>query len=205
MQFREFESVIYALPAFNLNDVRKIDPNFHRQQLNDWQNRGYIKPVAGGYYILADRAIDESFLFIAANKIYEPSYVSLESALAYYQVIPESVLGVTSISSRKTKQFESTWGVFSYRSVKPQYMIGYQLMDNSRGKKFKIACLEKALLDYLYLNSNIQSMADFDGLRLNKQQMSSLLDQTTFIKYVKIFDKKSLQNRVNQFMEYLNA
>jgi hypothetical protein len=78
-------------------------------------------------------------------------------------------------------------------------------MDNSRGKKFKIACLEKALLDYLYLNSNIQSMADFDGLRLNKQQMSSLLDQTTFIKYVKIFDKKSLQNRVNQFMEYLNA
>jgi predicted transcriptional regulator of viral defense system len=205
MQFREFASWISALPAFNLNDVRKLDPDFHRQQLNYWLNSGYIKPLAGGYYLLADRAIDESFLFMAANKIYEPSYVSLESALAYYQVIPESVLGVTSISSRKTKQFESSWGVFSYRSVKPQYMIGYQVVDHSPGKKFKMACLEKALLDYMYLNSDIQSMADFDGLRWNKIQLSSLLDQTNFSRYLKIFDKKSLQNRVNQFMEYLNA
>jgi hypothetical protein len=76
MRFREFESRISDLPAFNLNDVRKLDPEFHRQQLYDWQNRGYIKPLAGGYYLLADRAIDESFLFMAANKIYEPSYVS---------------------------------------------------------------------------------------------------------------------------------
>jgi hypothetical protein len=115
------------------------------------------------------------------------------------------VLGVTSISSRKTEQFESTWGVFSYRSVKPQYMIGYQVMNIAPGKKFKIACLEKALLDYLYLNSDIQSMADFAGLRWNKTHLSSLLDGTTFTRYVKIFEKKSLQNRVNQFMEYLNA
>jgi predicted transcriptional regulator of viral defense system len=205
MQFREFEYRIRDLPAFNLNDARKLDPDFHRQQLNYWLNHGYIKSLAGGYYILADRAIDESFLFMAANKIYEPSYVSLESALAYYQVIPESVLGVTSISSRKTKQFESIWGVFSYRSVKPQYMIGYRVMNSSPGKKFKIASLEKAILDYLYLNSDIRSWEDFDGLRWNKLQLSSLLDQTTFTRYVRIFEKKSLQNRVNQFMEYLNA
>ena len=56
MRFREFESKIRALPAFNLNDVRKLDPDFHRQQLNYWHNQGYIKPLAGGYYILADRA-----------------------------------------------------------------------------------------------------------------------------------------------------
>jgi predicted transcriptional regulator of viral defense system len=205
MRFREFESRISDLPAFNLNDVRKLDPEFHRQQLSDWQNRGYIKPVAGGYYLLADRAIDETLLFMVANKIYEPSYISLESALAYYQVIPESVLGVTSISSRKTEQFESTWGVFSYRSVKPQYMIGYQVMNIAPKKKFKIACLEKAVLDYLYLNSDIQSTADFEGLRWNRAQMGSLIDQTIFSRYVRIFDKKSLQNRVNQFMEYLNA
>jgi hypothetical protein len=162
MRFREFESKIRALPAFNLNDVRKLDPGFHRQQLNYWHNQGYIKPLAGGYYILANRAMDEMVLFMVANKIYEPSYVSLESALAYYEIIPETVLGVTSISSRKTKQYESAWGVFSYRSVKPQYMIGYQVIENTPGIKFKIAYLEKALLDYLYLNSEIQSLADFE-------------------------------------------
>jgi predicted transcriptional regulator of viral defense system len=205
MRFREFESRIRALPAFKLNDARKLDPDFHRQQLNYWHNQGYIKPLAGGYYILADRAIDEMVLFMVANKIYEPSYVSLESALAYYGAIPETVLGVTSVSSRKTKQYDTNWGVFSYRSVKPQIMIGYQVISNSPEKKFKIASLEKALLDYLYLHSNIQSMADFEGLRWNRTQLHDMLDHSIFTRYVNIFDKRSLENRVNQFMEYLNA
>ena len=205
MRFREFESKIRALPAFNLNDVRKLDPGFHRQQLNYWHSQGYIKPLAGGYYILADRAMDEIVLFMVANKIYEPSYVSLESVLAYYEIIPETVLGVTSISSRKTKQYESAWGVFSYRSVKPQYMIGYQVVENTPINKFKIASLEKALLDYLYLNSKIQSMADFEGLRWNRNQLHDLLDHSMFTRYVKLFDKRALEHRVTLFLEYLNA
>jgi predicted transcriptional regulator of viral defense system len=205
MRYREFESTISALTAFNLNDVRKLDPGFHRQQLSYWQNQGYIKPLAGGYYILADRAIDEKVLFMAANKIYEPSYVSLESALAYYEIIPETVLGVTSVSSRKTKQYESAWGVFSYRSVKPQYMIGYQVIENTPGIKFKIAYLEKAVLDYLYLNSEIQSLADFEGLRWNRTRLLGLLDPSIFTRYVKLFDKRALEDRVTQFLEYLNA
>jgi predicted transcriptional regulator of viral defense system len=194
-----------ALPAFNLNDVRKLDSGFHRQQLYYWQNQGTIQPLAGGYYILADREMDEMVLFMVANKIYEPSYVSLESALAYYEIIPETVLGVTSISSRKTKQYESAWGVFSYRSVKPQTMIGYQVIESTPGIKFKIACLEKALLDYLYLNNEIQSLADFEELRWNRTQLHDRLDHSLFTQYVKLFDKRALENRVNQFMEYLNA
>ena len=205
MRFREFESKIRALPAFNLNDVRKLDPGFHRQQLYYWHNQGYIKPLAGGYYILADREMDEMLLFMVANKIYEPSYVSLESALAYYEIIPETVLSVTSISSRKTKQYDSAWGVFSYRSVKPQYMIGYQVIENAPGNKFKIASLEKALLDYLYLHSDIRSIADFEELRWNRTQLHGLLDHSIFTRYVSIFDKRALENRVNQFLEYLNA
>jgi predicted transcriptional regulator of viral defense system len=205
MRFREFESKIRVLPAFNLNDVRKLDPDFHRQQLNYWHNQGYIKPLAGGYYILADRAPDEMYLFMVANKIYEPSYISLESALAYYEVIPETVFGVTSISSRKTKQYISAWGVFSYRSVKPQYMIGYQVIENSPGNKFKIASLEKALLDYLYLNSDIHLIADFEELRWNRIQLLRLLDRSLFAKYLNGYDKRALESRVNTFKEYLSA
>jgi predicted transcriptional regulator of viral defense system len=205
MRFREFESRIKPLPAFNLNDVRKLDPGFHRQQLNYWHNQGYIQPLAGGYYLLADREMDEMVLYMVANKIYEPSYVSLESALAYYEIIPETVLGVTSISSRKTRHYDSPWGVFSYRSVKPQYMIGYQVIENTPGVKIKIAYLEKAIADYLYLNSKTQSMADFEGLRWNRNQLHGLLDHSVFTRVVKLFDKRALENRVTQFLEYLNA
>ena len=205
MKFRDFESRIKELPAFNLNDARKLDPDFLRQQLNYWQNQGYLKPLAGGYYVLADRAIDEKYLFMVANKIYEPSYVSLESALAYYGVIPETVFGVTSVSSRKTKQYDSTWGVFSYRSVKPQYMIGYQVIESGAGNKFKIASLEKAIMDYLYLNTDIDSIADFEELRWNQTQLNRLLDRSISVKYLAIYDKRAMENRADKFMEYLNA
>jgi predicted transcriptional regulator of viral defense system len=205
MRFREFETMIKRLPAFNLNDARKLDPGFHRQQLSYWHNQGYIKPLAGGYYILADRAIDEAYLFMLANKVYEPSYISLESALAYYGVIPESVLGVTSISSRKTKQYETGWGVFSYRSVQPQLMIGYQVIENAPGKKFKIAILEKAILDYLYLHSEIRIFTDFEALRWNQNRMQELLDPLIFTRYIKLYQKRALESRGNLFLEYLDA
>jgi predicted transcriptional regulator of viral defense system len=205
MRFREFESQVKHLPAFNLNDVRKFDPSFYRQQFNTWQKLGSIKPLVGGYYILADQALGEDSLFMLANLLYQPSYISLESALSFHHIIPESVLGITSISSRKTRQFESEWGMFSYRSVKPAYMFGYQVIEGSRGQKIKIATLEKAVLDTLYLNSGIQSIADFEGLRWNKANLQSLKGNVLFQKYLAIFDKKALERRVACFMEYLNA
>lgn len=205
MKFRDFQIHAKDLPAFNLNDVRKLDPGFHRQQLSDWLARGYIKFLAGGYYILADEQVDENYLFMLANKIYEPSYISRESALAYHQVIPESVLGVTSVSSRKTKQFESEWGRLSYRSIKPILMFGYRVVEREKKIKYKIASLEKAVLDYLYWNAGIDSGEDLEGLRWNKQQLLDLEDNSLFWKYLKIFNSKALARRVEVVLEFIHA
>lgn len=205
MIFRDFETRIKPLPAFNLNDIRKIDPDFHRPQLSDWISRGYITPLAGGYYILANMQIDESLVFMLANLIYEPSYISRESALAYYQVIPESVLGVTSTSSRKTRQFDTQWGVFSYRSIKPSLMFGYQVIEKDQNTKFKIAKLEKAVLDYLYWNPDLQSEEDLEDLRWNTDLISSLDDNLLFWKYLRVINSKVLDRRVKILMEYAHA
>lgn len=205
MIFRDFETRIKPLPAFNLNDIRNIDPDFHRPQLSDWISRGYIRSMAGGYYVLADMQIDESLTFMLANLIYKPSYISRESALAYYQVNPESVLGVTSTSSRKTRQFDTRWGVFSYRSIKPGLMFGYQVIEKDQNIKYKIARLEKAVLDYLYWNPDLQSEDDFEGLRWNKDLISSLNLSLQFWKYLKLFDSKILDHRVKILMEYAHA
>ena len=205
MIFREFETQIKPLPTFNLNDIYKINPDFHRTQLSDWVSRGYIKPLAGGYYIFANTQIDESLLFMLANLIYEPSYISRESALAYYQVIPESVLGVTSISSRKTRLFNTQWGVLTYRSIKPNLMFGYQVIEKSQNIKFKIAKLEKAVLDYLYWNPDLKSEDDLRGLRWDQDLISHLNDSTLFWKYLNIFNNKTLNQRVKILMEYAHA
>jgi len=205
MRFRDFESKVEELPFFNLNDIRKFDPDFHRRQLVDWQQRGYIKPLVGGTYILTDREVDEGLLFMAANQIYPPSYVSLESALAYHQVIPESVLGVTSVSSRKTQQFDSAWGQFSYRSIKPAFMFGYQVVKDNPTQMYLMASLEKAVLDYLYLHPHITTVEDFDGLRWNKDVLSSLGEREGFVRYLQLFDKHALENRANELMRYIDA
>lgn len=205
MRFRDFRIYAKDLPAFNLNDVRKFDPDFHRQQLNDWLDRGYIQSLVGGLYMLADTQVDEGYLFMLANRIYEPSYISRESALAYYLVIPETVLGVTSVSSRKTRQFDSKWGRFSYRSIKPALMFGYQVVEQDKRIKYKIASLEKAVLDYLYWNNRIDSIDDFVGLRWNRQELSGLEDNPLLKKYLKVFGNKALERRVDLLMEYILA
>ncbi|MDY6846234.1 MAG: hypothetical protein SVP52_03765, partial [Chloroflexota bacterium] len=156
-------------------------------------------------YVLAEKVIDESFLFMAANLIYEPSYVSLESALVYYQVIPESVLGVTSVSSRRTKAFISDWGRFQYRSVKSDLLFGYEVVEVNHHQKFKMARLEKAILDYLYLNPDIKHIVDFEGLRWNKDQLQSELDEALFKTYLSIYNKNALRDRAIILKEYLNA
>jgi predicted transcriptional regulator of viral defense system len=205
MRFREFESTVKDFPLFNLNDIRKFAPDFHRRQLHTWTRNGFLRPIAGGYYVLAERIIDETFLFMAANLIYEPSYVSLESALAYYQVIPETVLGVTSISSRRTREFTSEWGIFQYRSVKSNLLFGYEVVEVNQHKKFKMSKLEKAILDYLYLNPEINHVQDFEGLRWNRDHLTTNVDQELFNTYLKIINKNALVNRVESLKEYLNA
>jgi predicted transcriptional regulator of viral defense system len=171
----------------------------------DWQQRGYIQHLAGGAYIMVGYEVNEGLLFMAANQIYAPSYVSLESALAYHQIIPESVLGVTSVSARKTKQLESSWGQFSYRSMKPEYMFGYQVIDPQPHRKFLVATLEKAVLDYLYLNTHIQNLNDFDALRWNRAALEPLIDNANFDQYLKIYNKKALRDRVKVLMRYFDA
>jgi len=55
MKYIELNKFLKDFTIFSLNDIKKIDKNFHRRMLNEWQNKGYIKKVirAGkkeGYY-----------------------------------------------------------------------------------------------------------------------------------------------------------
>jgi len=88
MKFLELKNELKDFPIFSLNEIKNIDPNFYRRRLNEWQDKGYIKKVIRGYYIFSDLQLSEEILFKIANRIYSPSYVSLESALSYYHLIP---------------------------------------------------------------------------------------------------------------------
>jgi len=203
MNILEFKEKLKDFVAFNLNDIRKIDAGFDLRRLNEWQEKGYIKMIRRGYYAFSNLTINESVLFLLANKIYTPSYVSLEMALSHFNLIPEAVYGITSVSSRKTNHFKTDFGEFIYRHIKPQLMFGYQLI-NYDGQNFKIAEPEKAILDYFYLNADLNAAEDFDGLRFNGNEFREQTDKDKLQSYLITFGNKRLEKRFNKFLKYIN-
>ncbi len=87
--------------------------------------------------------------FLAANKLYRPSYVSLESALAFHGLIPESVHSVTSVTPKITRTFESMGLQFIFRKIKAHAFTGYGPVEH-QGHTVLVAEPEKALADTLY-------------------------------------------------------
>ena len=90
---------------------------------------------------------------VVANVLYEgPSYVSLETALSYYGLIPERVMGMTSVVTGRSKQFNTPIGWFRYRSIpEPLFPIGVRTVDG-----YLMASPEKALCDYLYTRKDLR-------------------------------------------------
>lgn len=204
MQYLEIKEKLKDFIVFSASDISKIDPDFHKQRLSEWQKKGYIKKVIKGYYIFSDLAINESVLFIVANKIFDPSYISLEMALSYYGLIPESVYSATSVTSKKTYTFNSPLVRFSYRKIKPELMFGYQLV-KYENHTFKIAEIEKVILDYFYINPKLRDDGEFKELRINEETFGEKVDLKKLEKYLAQFNNKAMEKRVNKFIKYINA
>jgi len=203
MQIIEFQKKLSRYPVFSLQDVQKIAPNFYRIQLDRWQKKGYIKRIKKEYYYFTDKKIDQNFLFYSANKIYSPSYVSLEKAFQYYDFIPEEIFQITSVSSKKTTKFTTSIGNFSYRHIKPIVFFGYRMIDYGK-QKILLAEPEKAVLDYLYLNPRLKAADDFYEMRINKQEFLEKIDFTKLQRFMKAFENKSLSNRLKIFLNCVN-
>ncbi len=112
---------------------------------------------------------------MAANLIYGPSYISLQFALAYYGMIPEAAVQVTSVTFKKTKRYHTPLGDFIYRSIsKDHYLPGVALVRPNNRVSYLIASPEKALMDMLYFAPALRSRRDilsylWEDLRLDEQ------------------------------------
>lgn len=202
MKFIQFKDALKDFTVFSLNDIKLIDPHFHRRRLIEWQEKGYIKKVANGRYIFSDLTIDENALFEIANRLYSPSYVSLESALSYYQIIPEAVYGITSVSTRRTYSYSTQLGKFQYRTIKPSIFFGYQIV-TFNSKAFKIADMEKAVLDFFYLHPNLKSESDIISLRFNVEAFRQKSNRKKLQNYLRKFAKNALSERISIFLEFM--
>lgn len=175
MTFNELKNQAKDYPLFRLEDVFKWFPKVKRSttlnQLNFWLKKGYLEKIRRGVYKLSDFGIND--VFVLANFIYPPSYISLESALNYYSIIPDVPFGNTSVAIKKTKEFKTkNYGVFYYSHLKPDLFFGYKTILVKKNYSYNIALPEKALFDFLYLRAKkIDSAEGFiEELRLSLPQ-----------------------------------
>jgi len=201
MQYTEFQKRMSQFTVFSLRDAQRALPDFHRQRLSEWRKKGYIRQIIRGFYTFSSNDVDETVLFVMANTIYAPSYISLEMAFSYYGLIPEGVYTITSVSSRKTEMFETDFGNFQYSHIKRNLFWGYRLEKSTSGRKFFVAEPEKALVDYLYLHPEVRSREDFRSLRINEDVFQELIHTETLRKYAKKTQKQSVIDRLDVLLK----
>jgi predicted transcriptional regulator of viral defense system len=203
MNYLTFEKSLKELPVFSIKDIKKLYPGFDNRRLVEWQQKSYIQKIRREYYCFQERKKDEHFLFFAANKIYSPSYVSMESALAFYNFIPEGVFITTSITTRNTASYNTPVGDFSFNHSKPTLFFGYRLLQND-AVAVRIAEPEKVILDYLY-HKKLNFKDDLNALRFNEIQIKEIIDFNKLNKYQEIFNSKVLNKRMLLLNEIINA
>jgi len=159
---------------------------------------GLIEPVKKGLYI-AGRSLGaerpESALL--ANHILGPSYLSMESALAHYGLIPEKVFAVTSMTTKASRKFQTSIGLYTYTNLPlPYYAFGLATVSLSKDQQAIMAIPEKALCDKIATTAGItlrsQSSARdcvFGNLRMEEDDLAKF-DLNTMSSWLENAPKK---------------
>lgn len=98
-------------------------------------------------------------LELCANHIYGPSYISLQWALSYYGMIPEQVFLITSVTTKRSREFDTPIGRFSYMQVPSAYFpIGVESVTRDK-IGYLMASREKALCDTILYDNYVPAQS----------------------------------------------
>ena len=169
MKFDSLLETVGSEPVFesSLLLAGEHDPGDVRRQLSRWVDAGRIHRLRRGLYSLAEpfrRTVPHPFLI--ANRLRPGSYVSCQSALAWYGRIPEYVPMVTSVHHGRPARWTTTLGRFQVRHLKPDLMTGFEYLDLGQDQWGYVATPEKALLDLIHLTPGGDQRPYLEELRL---------------------------------------
>ena len=99
MKYFDIKQKLGEIKVFSIEDLYTVDPSFRLETLYEWEKKAWVTKLRSKKYIFADFKPSNYELYMVANKLYDPSYISLELALNHYGVIPEAVMRVTSVTT----------------------------------------------------------------------------------------------------------
>ncbi len=167
----------------DIAEILSISKESARVTANRYAKRNLLLRLKRDFYITPNKFenLKEEGLFQLANYLQVPSYVSLASALSYYNIYTQQLRGIIeSIALKRTRTFVVDGIEFRFILVKKDFYTGFLTENN-----FFIAAPEKALADAVYLSSIGKYSLDFDAVdfsKIGKQKVS---------KYLKLTNKKA--------------
>ena len=184
------EKKLYILSSNNIRSLFGVSAVAASALLHRYKKQGFILQLKRGFYVFPDFLPPDVYV---ANKIYAPSYVSLEFALSYHGVIPETVYEITSVTTKTTRRFETLGKVFSYRKIKRDAYTGYEIQ-KQKGLSFYIADAEKAFVDtnYLRLMNRQKPISRFNKEKINPARA---------IRYASLFGNKKLKGIIKTTLQ----
>ena len=129
----------------------------------------YCLTAAMGY-------LEKPHPFSLAQFIYAPSYISLESALSYYELIPEAVYAITSVTAKRSNTFNTPFGEFTYHHLpEANFYTEVQIIKDDN-YLFFVAKPWKAICDYIFCyKKNWHSLEPLENsLRINIEDLPSI-------------------------------
>lgn len=198
-------SLIKLKPIFSAKDLELAGFKVFPYQLSRWVKDGYIRRLGAGLYLFSEAKTAQEFI---ANHLREPSYISLEYALYYYNLTVDISFHITSVTTKGTKNIVVGDKTFFYHHVKPTVFDGFVIKEAGNsddvGQRFYIATPEKALVDLFYLKPNrFKSVDDFREARFHEEEMKDKFDWRGVFNLAILFKNKSLEKRLRNFKDYI--
>jgi predicted transcriptional regulator of viral defense system len=196
MEFEQLLGIVGDLPVFrsSLLLAGDVDPKSVRLQLSRWKRNGRVYQLRRGLYAIAppyQKVTPHPFL--VANLLKQASYVSLQSALSFYGLIPEVMQATLSVTVGRPEHRKTPLGVFEFRHIGPELLHGYRMIDLQspmQSQQALVATPEKALLDLVYLTSQGDKIEYLQELRL---QNLDQLDMSELHRQAKFFDTPKMR------------
>lgn len=177
-----------GLKLFSVLDYQKIlgvkNYSSARSSISHYIKLGIIQKARKGLYFLTDNPPSE---FEIANKLYQPSYISFETALSFYGIIPETIFEIISATPKITRAFAVNNLKFSYKKIKKDCFVGYQ-PKKIRNAIILIAEPEKALADLLYFVALGKRDFSYERVSLKKIKKQKLMNYAKGFKNKKVFE-----------------
>jgi predicted transcriptional regulator of viral defense system len=200
MKFERLLQIVGDEPLFETGLLLAGDVNADeiRRQLVRWVAAGKIIQLRRGLYTLAPPyQKTKPHPFLIANRLVEPSYVSLQSALAYYNLIPEYVPVVTSVTTGRPNLKETPLGRYQFQHIQRDWFIGFVPNRVQESQEVFLATPEKALLDLVYLQPGGDELPYLRELRL---QNLDHLDRNALWELAQEISKPKIQRALQNIL-----